>query len=481
MHPLAVRVLRAMRAQSLVPADGTVVVAVSGGSDSVALAHLLAELDAAGDLTLVALAHFNHQIRGAEAEADEAFCGELAGRLSRPIDVERADVRARARAEKRSLEDAARAARYEFLERARGRAAAGGIAVGHTRDDQAETFLLRLVRGAGPRGLAGIYPRHGAVIRPLLDLRRTALREYLKEIDEPFREDASNRDVAIPRNRVRVELLPYIERHFNVGIVNVLAREARIARDDAEWLDAAAAEASASILTAGDGRLIVDALQLCALPAALRHRVARLALRSGAGERFVSFDHAAALLELAAGDVRGPLNLPGLRATRDGTRLVLVPGGRGMGSEVAPAASKVLEDRGCWSLSVPGRVEIEPLGVEISAEFQAVPPADPLSASVVAVAADRVAAGQLAIRTRQPGDRLKPLGLGGHKKVQDLLVDRKVPRAERDRVPIVVDGLDRIVWVAGQALSDDFRVVPGSSAVIILKVRRLAGGRGGSV
>ena len=468
MHALAGRVLQAIRAQGLVPPHGTVIAAVSGGSDSVALAHLLAELDSDGSLRLGGLAHFNHQIRGADADRDEAFCRALAERLSCSFDVERTDVKAFARGEKRSLEDAARLVRYTFLERARARAGASRVAVGHTRDDQAETFLLRLLRGAGPRGLAGIYPRHGVVIRPLLDVRRSDLRQYLAELGEPFREDESNRDLAVPRNRVRHELLPYLEQRFSAGIVNVLAREARIARDDADWLEAAAEDAASAIVSAGHDGLIIDAPGLRALPAALGRRVARIALERCAGERFMSFDHAAALLDLAAGELPGPLALPGQRAEREGERLLLVPG-----SETAPAASNVREDVS-WPLAVPGQARIEPLGIEVSARFQTGPPAEVLSGVVAAVAADRVADG-LTIRTRRPGDRLRPLGLTGHKKVQDVLVDRKVPRADRDRVPIVVDGRGRIVWVVGQVLSNDFRVAPDTRAVIILSVRRLTG------
>ncbi len=146
-------------------------VALSGGSDSVALAYLLAELAQRDELRVAGVVHLNHQLRPA-ADDEEAFCGELAARLGWPFRAGRADVAARARAERRSVEDAARAARYEFFEEARLRLEADAIALGHTRDDQAETFLLRLMRGAGSRGLAGMHPRRGRIVRPLLDCRR---------------------------------------------------------------------------------------------------------------------------------------------------------------------------------------------------------------------------------------------------------------------------------------------------------------------
>ena len=191
---------------------------MSGGSDSVALAHLLNELDAAGDLEFAGIAHFNHQLRDA-ANRDEEFVVALAESIGRPCLVDRGDVATRARDEHRSIEDAARASRHAFFERARVHFGAEVVALGHTRDDQAETFLLRLMRGAGPRGLAGMYPRNGPIVRPLLDCRREELRQFLSERGTAFVEDESNADVSIPRNRVRAELLPLIESRFNPEIV----------------------------------------------------------------------------------------------------------------------------------------------------------------------------------------------------------------------------------------------------------------------
>ena len=207
------------------------------GPDSVALAHLLRELDLAGEIRLVGLAHFNHQLRPA-ASGDERFCAEVAAALDQPLLVEREDVRDLARRERRSIEDAARRARHGFLERARVHFDADAIAPGHTRDDQAETFLLRLLRGAGARGLAAMHPRRGALIRPLLDCRRAILRDYLASRGVPHINDESNGDLSIPRNRVRAELLPFLEQRFNPSIVDVLADEADLARDEWRWMAA---------------------------------------------------------------------------------------------------------------------------------------------------------------------------------------------------------------------------------------------------
>src|SRR5580693_5632965 len=196
------RVRRTIRQHDLARYETHVVVALSGGSDSVALAQLVDALDQAGELRLAGLAHFNHQLRPA-ADAEERFCARLAESLGRPLLVDRGDVAERARRERRSIETAARAARHEFLERARLHFNADAIALGHTRDDQAETFLLRLLRGAGARGLASMYPRRGTIVRPLLGCRRNELRAYLEDRRLTWVDDESNADVAIARNRVR--------------------------------------------------------------------------------------------------------------------------------------------------------------------------------------------------------------------------------------------------------------------------------------
>src|SRR4051812_20529529 len=184
-----------IRQHDLIPTGGRVLAAVSGGSDSTALAHILRELDHAGELQLAGVVHFNHQLR-ASADRDQQFVRELAASFGVACIIDREDVAARAARERRSLEDAARTPRYAAFERARASAGVEIVALGHTRDDQAETVLLRLLRGAGPRGLAGMFPRNGGVVRPLLALRRDQLRAWLAERGLPFVEDETNADVS---------------------------------------------------------------------------------------------------------------------------------------------------------------------------------------------------------------------------------------------------------------------------------------------
>ena len=448
----------------MLPAGARVLVALSGGPDSVALLHILRTLEQRRHLSVAGVAHFNHQLRGAESDGDEAFCRALAGTLGLPFLTAAADVRSLARETGRSLEDAARTARYAFLTAAAAEAGADAVAVGHSLDDQAETFLLRLLRGAGPAGFAGIRPRAGLVIRPLLDISRAELRAYAAEQRLEFRDDSSNADIAIPRNRIRHELLPVL-RQYSPAIAGILAREAAIARADDEFLQAAAIESARSIVLQEDTGVTIDAAALAALHPALGSRVARKALQAAAPGRFIGFQHIDDLLDLAARGDGTSAPMPGVSAVRRRGRIGFE------GERPAPFANSFR-----FPLSIPGEVVLA--GWTVSADRM--DPDAPMPAlqarSDTAVLASAPLRGPLAVRSRRTGDTFRPLGMGGRgRKLQDYLVDRKIAQAERDSLPLVVDSDDRIVWVVGQSVAEDFRVTAPGRGVILLKARRLGG------
>lgn len=462
--------LRSIRRHGLLPHGGRVVAAVSGGADSVGLLHLLLELQARAELSVVAVAHFNHQLRGDDADVDERFCSDLAASAGVPFEAARDDIRARAREERRSVEDTARRARYAFLHDVAARHRADAVAVGHTLDDQAETFLLRLIRGAGSRGLAAIRPKAGLIIRPLIDVRRLDLRQYVTTRGLAFREDASNADVSIPRNRVRQELIPYLERAFSPGIVDVLAREAASAREDEERLHAEAIDLGSSIVLTDAAQTAsrVDAAALTALHPAIAARVAREALGRLGSNRFIGFDHIQRFLEFAATSREGAaLSLPAQQVVRRGRWIGIQP------EPTRQLRAEVGRTDFCFPLSIPGEVVLETQRLAVTATWGPGPESIQEAASGCLVAGAKL---PLAVRFRRPGDRFHPPGLGGRsKKLQDYLVDRKVARAERDLLPLVVDGDDRIVWIVGHAVSEGFRAADPSTAVISLKARHLGG------
>jgi tRNA(Ile)-lysidine synthase len=333
------------------------------------------------------------------------------------------------------------------------------------------------------------------VIRPLIDTRRQELRDYLAEKAEPFREDETNLDVSIPRNRVRHELIPFIERGFSGAIVDILAREAGLARQDHDRLQNEAIDSAGLIVlrnssgdtvpltrerleTWGGGEdfeglsaVEINAASLASLHAALASRLARIALSFLAPDRFVGLDHVEAILEMAAAS-SGSVSLPGQHAVRKGSVIELVR------EPFRPFANSF-----SVPLSIPGEVTLrfdDAPGWAISARMlmeSVVEPAENRSAAWLdaAVQANRLTL-PLAVRSRKHGDRLTPRGLAGRtKKLQDFLVDRKVARKERDLLPLVVDGDDRIVWVVGHPAAEDFRVTEPSQGVIFLKARRLGG------
>ncbi|HET9468782.1 MAG TPA: tRNA lysidine(34) synthetase TilS [Vicinamibacterales bacterium] len=458
-----------IRRHALLPPGSRVVVALSGGADSVALLFALREISEPEGFCVAGAAHLNHQLRGPEADADEQFCRDLARQLELPIHIERIDVAARARETGASIEHAAHTERHAFFDRAAAHFGASAVAVAHTRNDQAETFLLRLLRGAGPRGLSGMHPRTGIVVRPLIDTSRDEVRMFLRERGVGFREDASNADLAIPRNRIRHELLPLLEARFAPGIVDILDREATIARDDADYLDAAACAASARLITQTDHGVELDADALAAETPAIARRVVRLAQQMAAGpDHFVGFDASEAVRRFAVSKSTGQLDLPGHRVNRRGGAVVLTAS---RGREKPPATADFL-----YQLEVPGQVAVPEAACAISADTQPVPTGR--SAAEVFRLAGRsneavIEAGRLAspllVRNRRPGDVFRPLGLHGHKKLQDFFVDAKIDRFEREITPVIVDSAGRIVWVAGHALAEDFRVTEATRDVVILK------------
>lgn len=453
--------------------EDAVAVALSGGADSVGLLFILRALEAEGECRLTAVLHLNHHVRDGECARDEAFCRALAARLGVPIEVGSVDVPALAAARRWSIEVAGRHARHAFLEQARARVGADVVALAHTAEDQAETVLLRLLRGAGPAGLRGMLPRRGALVRPLLEVRREALRAWLEAMGEPWCEDSTNRDVTNPRNRVRHVLLPLLARDFARGVVPALGRTAEIAREDERLLERLADEAAGAVLRAHEGEVRLDRAALASQPLALQRRLVRRALHAAGHPRAYGARAVARALEacLAAAPA---LDLPGLRLECRGGEAVLVrANGRRAGARPAPlVASRGSAAWGPLELPVPGAVDLPGGAGRLTAQGPLPREAAPAPGAGVAVVAATAVGARLRVRSRRPGDRLRPLGLGGHRrKLQDVLVDRKVPRDARDGVPVVVDELDRIVWVAGHVTGEEFRAPEGRDAVVVLSVR----------
>ena len=287
-----------------------------------ALTRVLLDLSEHGEFTVTGLAHLNHGLRPS-AGRDEAFCREFAARVGLPIVIDRVDVRSYAEAQGLSIEDAARRLRYDFLERTASSVGGDRIAVGHTQDDQAETLLLKLMRGAGLTGLGGIYPKRDRVIRPLLDLSRDDLRAYLTGIGERWIDDESNEDLDIPRNRVRHRVLPELERAAGGPVRPAIARAAAVIREDAQWLDELSRQHLAGAAVETDHGLELDLDKLREAPPPVRRRMLLDAMRGRAGGREVGLEHVEAVLALLRGG-QGGVDVPGSRVEIGRGKLVFV-------------------------------------------------------------------------------------------------------------------------------------------------------------
>jgi len=456
------QVARTVRRHDLFGHADRVLIALSGGADSVALSWVLWKLQARSAWQVAGCVHVNHGLRGVASDEDEGFCRQLVARLGWPLEVVRVDLSTRPQG--RSPEAAARAARYEAFAQAAAALGATVIATAHTMDDQAETVLLRLLRGAGSRGLSGIRMRRGVIRRPLLECTRADVGAYLERLGETFREDASNRDESIPRNRVRRRVLPVLS-EFSPGAVRALARCAALAADDEAYLSRVAGEALAAVSRPATGEVMyLDAARLSALPPALSRRVIRDALTHAVPSIALTGRHLEAVGRLAASPrPTGRLDLPGLVVHRRGGLLDVSPAGS-LGAENAPVGFD-------YALSVPGAVDVTEAGARISATSASGVDA-PRTGSADAVS---VQVGSfvppLRVRSRQPGDRLRPLGAPGHRKLQDVFVDRKIPRDRRDAIPVVVDAEGRIIWVVGVAVAHECRVTKPEGGMVILEVR----------
>lgn len=467
------RVRHAMRAHDLARPGDTVLVAVSGGADSVALLHALAEVGPELGLRLAA-AHLDHGLRGREGKRDARFVRELARELGVPCTLGTADVRAARRALGTSLEQEARARRYRFLARAARKAGAARVATGHTADDLAETLLLFLLRGAGDGALAGFPWRRPLVpgvelVRPLRGTRRADLLAWLGK--RPFRADETNADRRFRRNQVRHELLPLLVERFNPQAVEALGRAAD------RWGEAAGLIRQyvdntllMSIVERREGRIALDAAALARYDEALRSRVARAAysLLFPPSSKPLEAGHTAALAALALKQ-RGAVDLPGgITGTREGTLLVLTASGRRRRS-AGPEEGVPLD------LRVPGRTELAGPGLpgERAAAIEAriVGPGE----------GGRFTRGHgragfdlglveppLVVRHPLPGDRMRPLGMRGTRKLQDILVDRKIPREARAGLWVVCDRR-RLLWIVGVGRSEEAKLTPATERVLLLE------------
>jgi tRNA(Ile)-lysidine synthase len=480
-------VAAAVRRHGMWTSGACVVVAVSGGADSLCLVGTLLALRAQGAACApgeIVVAHLDHGLRGAEGREDAAWVEAFACEQGLRFVGDAADVAAQAKQERRSLEDAARLARYAFLRWVAAEVGAERICVGHTRDDQAETALLHFLRGAGLAGLAGMAPLNGDIARPLLVLTHADTLAYCAACGWQPREDRSNDDMRFLRNRVRRELLPILER-YNPSLRETLARNAALIAQDERYLD----ELTTALYKDGPVERLGKAIRLPLdwlrdQPLALRRRLLRRAANNLAGGEDLEARHISQLDALLDGGRTGKsLTLPGgLQVVLEYTALTIIH---------SLANTQQIATAQEYALPVPGCVEVPEIGWRVRAwlvetppglESNALPdlpsigqagtPADLGRAeSRVYLDAD-IASDDLLVRTWRPGDRFRPLGMAHEKKLQDYFADAKVPRALRSRIPLVCNR-SHLLWIGGQRIDDRARLTPATQRVLALQIEPL--------
>ncbi|MGD2295191.1 MAG: tRNA lysidine(34) synthetase TilS [Candidatus Aminicenantes bacterium] len=456
------KVKETVRRYSLFSPKERILIASSGGPDSTALLYLLGEIQEEWSLTL-ALAHFNHKLRRS-AEDDEFFVRQTADSLSLPVFVGHEDVRAFSAANRLNLEEAGRQLRYGFLKETAQREGYTKIAVGHTMNDQAETFFMRLIRGSGLPGLSGIFPvLDGQIVRPLIQTQRPEIEAYLKKIKAEYRVDESNFDRRFLRNRIRNELLPFFQKEFDPHIISRIGKVTSVLQEDEKVLrELADKEARKAIVQQG-GEIFLDCRSLSNLPVGIARRLVRAYIAAVKGDlRKISFEDIESVLGLEAGKethLKGDLLL-----RREGNAIFR-----------KKAKKKRLSFEISWTAERPlviAELNKRIFGRQTSRAPEGLAFDDRKEANLDLETLHF----PLTVRLRREGDRYQPLGSPGRKKLKEVMRAKNIPVGERDRMPVFLSA-GEIVWVYGLPVSEKFKITPKTKEAFVISVESGTAGR----
>jgi len=466
---LGQRVLGFIRENQLVSGQHCLLVAVSGGPDSVCLLNILVKLREELGIRLH-VAHLNHQLRGTESEADAQYVSNLAHRLGIPVTTEQRDVKAYQAQQHISLEEAAREVRYTFLAQAAKSIGANRVAVGHTADDHIETILMHLIRGTGTKGLRGLQPSSRwqssgsslTVIRPLLSVSRRETADYCHTHQLTPRIDTSNLSLSPLRNRIRHQLLPLLE-SYNPRVAEALLRTARIAGDDLAFLDEETTRQWGKIVQKQGNTISVDKGKFLELPSALKRYLLRRVIEDLLGNlKDIETRHIEEIMDALTKPAGKRLSLPGgLIFSIEYDQYLVGP---------EPAALSPFPILGAeFPLKLPGKTVLPGWRIEatITSQEQMTEKDEDFTAYF-----DRDKTGdKLLVRPRRPGDRFHPLGMNQPKKLGEFMIDSKIPSTWRQRVPIVCSP-QYILWVVGWRIDERVKVTEDTKKVLCLKFER---------
>ncbi len=460
-EPLFPRVKRTIDRHHLLEKEDRLIVGVSGGVDSMVLLYLLNRLREPFALDLV-VAHVNHGLRPEESQKEAELVRKESERLGLPFEYGQVDVKTFQKARGFSPQDAARRLRFRFFDELMNKRQAGKVALGQNADDQVETVLLRLMRGSGLAGLKGILTfRDGRVIRPLLSVWRKEIESYAAEHHIPYLVDSSNLKKEYLRNRIRLELIPLIERGYQSNFKGALLKTSIILQEENEYLDQSAEEAYGRVIRLEDGRLSFNCSDFRSLHKAIRWRVVRKLLK-----RMIP--------ESVADTSRWPDPLTlSQKLSRDGSFYIEFPPGffiekrydtvcLGKGRQAPVPPFEV-------TLVVPGPVFLQAVGKKVvSEEVSRVDGLKETPPNTALLDYHRLQF-PLKIRNVRPGDRFRPLGVKGTQKLKEFFIDHKVPAFERARIPLLISG-ESIAWVAGYRIDERFKITDRTERVLKVEV-----------
>ncbi|MBE0425238.1 MAG: tRNA lysidine(34) synthetase TilS [Nitrospirae bacterium] len=442
-----------------------VIVGLSGGPDSACLLYVLNNLKGRFKLTLNAL-YIDHGLRPEETPEESEFCRKFCERLNVPFMTKSIDVQAYAKNYGINKQEAARQLRYRAFEETASEIKADRIALGHTSDDQAETLLMRLLRGSGPTGLAGIPPVRGNIIRPLIDIERKDIEKILYDSSIDFIIDSSNLKRDYLRNKIRHSVMPVLK-EFNPDIIKTLSKTASIFRDEERYFEIIVTKTLMKLISRKtDRRIELFLTPFEIMDRVIMRRVLRRAIDVTSGLRGISFIHIEDMIDLIKeGNPGDRLYLPKvIRVIKEYSTLVIT--------------SEPPVRLGNYTLTVPGETILKEAGILIKAsiiegeEIKEIKKGiSGLWKTTAILDADRMVF-PLSVRARKNGDFFYPYGFGRRKKLQDFFVDGKVPRDERDRVPLLISGED-IVWVVGYRGDERFKVLEGIKRVLKLEMKKI--------
>jgi tRNA(Ile)-lysidine synthase len=470
------KVEQTVESYGMLQQNDAVLVGVSGGPDSVALLHILVRLASKWNVTL-GVAHLDHTLRKTESARDAQFVASLSHALSLPFYLQHTDVAAHAEQAALSLETAGRRARYAFYFETAQKENFNKIALGHHADDSAEVVLINLLRGSGPLGIAGIPPkRRPGIIRPLIDLKRADILQFLEKNKLSYVIDASNENPVFLRNRIRHQLLPHLADTYNPNVSNALNRLALIARSEEEWLDSLVSQAFQTIAQPFEDRIELSIKPLTSLHVACQRRLLRKAVLHIKDDlKRISYRHIQAVIQLLHhGQKVARIDLPnGLTVRRTPDTLLIcrkpLPQNRSDLKIKADAPRFVYRIHD--ATRKPQTLLLKEIGMLFkwrrmaAAELQS--PAVFGSDSVFCDC-DKIVF-PLTVRNFQPGDRFRPLGMDGSQKLKKYFINNKIPQKERRRIPILVSGND-IIWIAGHRMGREAKITAQTQNILKMEL-----------